>query len=91
MPRSIAALAFGFALGLTPFADCAPAPDHRQEEISSTHGDRFISGVYPHLTTYDGNQREVVEYRQFTDVTGPEGVRPTSAGANLPQWTIGTA
>ncbi len=41
------------------------------------------------LATFDGTTWKVVERRQYTDVTGPEGVRPTQAGANLPLWTIG--
>jgi hypothetical protein len=41
------------------------------------------------LATFDGTTWKVVERRQYTDVTGPEGVRPTAAGANLPLWTIG--
>ena len=41
------------------------------------------------LATFDGRKWEVIEQRQFTDVTGPEGVRPTVAGKDLPLWTMG--
>ncbi len=41
------------------------------------------------LATFDGTKWEVIEYRQFTDVTGPQGVKPTQVGANLPLWSIG--
>ncbi len=41
------------------------------------------------LATFDGKAWEVVEVRQYTDVTGPQGIRPTSDGVNLPLWTIG--
>ena len=41
------------------------------------------------LATYDGKAWQVIERRQYTEVTGPEGVAPTAAGADLPVWTIG--
>lgn len=41
------------------------------------------------LATFDGTTWNVIERRQYTDVTGPQGVRPTADGANLPLWAIG--
>jgi hypothetical protein len=41
------------------------------------------------LATFDGKVWEVIESRQYTDVTGPQGVKPTLEGANLPLWSIG--
>lgn len=41
------------------------------------------------LATYDGEKWKVIERRQYTEVTGPEGVRPTSAGLKHPVWSIG--
>ena len=41
------------------------------------------------LATYDGEKWEVIERRQYTEVTGPEGIRPTSAGLRDPVWSIG--
>ena len=41
------------------------------------------------LATYDGDKWEVIERRQYTEVTGPEGIRPTSAGLRDPVWSIG--
>lgn len=41
------------------------------------------------LATYDGKTWQVIERRQYTEVTGPEGISPTAAGDKLPLWTIG--
>ena len=41
------------------------------------------------LATYDGEKWKVIERRQYTEVTGPEGIRPTSAGLRDPVWAIG--
>ncbi len=41
------------------------------------------------LATFDGKKWEVIERRQYTDVTGPEGVAPTAGGKDLPLWAIG--
>ena len=41
------------------------------------------------LATYDGDKWEVIERRQYTEVTGPEGVHPTAKGKNDPVWAIG--
>ncbi len=41
------------------------------------------------LATFDGKTWQIVEQRQYTDITGPEGIAPTAAGRDLPLWTIG--
>ena len=41
------------------------------------------------LATFDGTTWKVIERKQYTDVTGPQGVHPTAAGKDLPLWTIG--
>lgn len=41
------------------------------------------------LATFDGKAWQIVEQRQYTDVTGPEGIMPTASGANQPVWAIG--
>lgn len=41
------------------------------------------------LATYDGKNWEIVEQRQYTDVTGPDGISPTQASINKPLWTVG--
>ncbi|MEN9362398.1 MAG: hypothetical protein RL095_3933 [Verrucomicrobiota bacterium] len=41
------------------------------------------------LATWDGKTWQVIERRQYTEVTGPEGIAPTAAGDKLPLWTIG--
>ncbi len=41
------------------------------------------------LATFDGKNWEIIEQRQYTDVTGPEGIRPTQASMGKPLWAIG--
>ena len=41
------------------------------------------------LATFDGSTWEVIERRQYTEVTGPQGVAPTAEGKNDPVWAIG--
>lgn len=41
------------------------------------------------LATYDGKDWQVIEQRQYTDVTGPDGIAPTQDSMNKPLWTIG--
>ena len=41
------------------------------------------------LATFDGNKWEVIERRQYTEVTGPQGPNPTADGKDLPLWAIG--
>ena len=41
------------------------------------------------LATFDGNNWEIIEQRQYTDVTGPDGISPTQESANRPLWSIG--
>lgn len=41
------------------------------------------------LATFDGSTWEVIERRQYTEVTGPQGVFPTEAGQDDPVWAIG--
>ena len=41
------------------------------------------------LATFDVVTWQVIEQRQYTDVTGPEGITPTASGKDLPLWTIG--
>lgn len=41
------------------------------------------------LATYDGKHWEIIEQRQYTDVTGPDGISPTDASAQKPLWSIG--
>lgn len=41
------------------------------------------------LATFDGKTWEVIERRQYTEVTGPQGVHPTFAGKDDPVWAIG--
>ena len=41
------------------------------------------------LATFDGKTWEVIERRQYTEVTGPEGVAPTANGKDDPVWAIG--
>ncbi len=41
------------------------------------------------LATFDGKEWKIIERRQYTEVTGPQGVNPTSAGKDLPLWAIG--
>jgi len=41
------------------------------------------------LATFDGTTWEIIERRQYTEVTGPEGVTPTSGGKDDPVWAIG--
>ncbi len=41
------------------------------------------------LATFDGEKWEVVERRQYTEVTGPQGPNPTAAGEENPLWAIG--
>lgn len=41
------------------------------------------------LATFDGKQWEIIEQRQYTDVTGPDGIAPTIESGKKPLWTIG--
>ena len=41
------------------------------------------------LATYDGKNWEIIEQRQYTDVTGPDGIAPTEESSQKPLWTIG--
>lgn len=41
------------------------------------------------LATFDGSAWEIIERRQYTEVTGPEGVCPTANGKEDPVWAIG--
>lgn len=41
------------------------------------------------LATFDGETWEIIERRQYTEVTGPEGVVPTAEGEDDPVWAIG--
>jgi hypothetical protein len=41
------------------------------------------------LATYDGKNWQIVEQRQYTDVTGPEGIAPTAKSNDLPLWSMG--
>lgn len=41
------------------------------------------------LATFDGKQWQIIEQRQYTDVTGPEGIAPSSSSENKPLWCIG--
>ncbi|MGB2560244.1 MAG: hypothetical protein ACPIG6_06585 [Akkermansiaceae bacterium] len=41
------------------------------------------------LATFDGENWEIIERRQYTEVTGPQGVAPTAKGKDDPVWTIG--
>ena len=41
------------------------------------------------LATFDGKNWEVIERRQYTEVTGPQGVSPSESGKDLPLWSIG--
>jgi hypothetical protein len=41
------------------------------------------------LATFDGKRWEIVEQRQYTDVTGPEGIAPTTDSLQKPLWAIG--
>ena len=41
------------------------------------------------LATFDGKTWEIIERRQYTEVTGPEGVAPSAAGKDDPVWAIG--
>ena len=50
-------IAASLALALPPCARDAGQPDAPQAEITETHGDRLISGVYPHLTAYSQSRK----------------------------------
>ena len=41
------------------------------------------------LATFDGKTWELIERRQYTEVTGPQGVMPTMEGKDDPVWAIG--
>ena len=41
------------------------------------------------LATFDGTTWEIIERRQYTEVTGPEGVFPTANDNEDPVWAIG--
>jgi hypothetical protein len=41
------------------------------------------------LATFDGETWEIIERRQYTEVTGPQGPAPTAKGQDLPVWAIG--
>ncbi|MEZ6056986.1 MAG: hypothetical protein R3C01_09810 [Planctomycetaceae bacterium] len=41
------------------------------------------------LAEWDGSEWRIVERRQFTDITGPSGIRGGSRAANEPLWAIG--
>ena len=41
------------------------------------------------LATFDGDKWEVIERRQYTEVTGPRGIHPTAGGSDDPVWAIG--
>ena len=41
------------------------------------------------LAIFDGKTWEVIERKQYTDVTGPQGVAPTEGGKGDPVWAIG--
>lgn len=41
------------------------------------------------LATFDGKAWQIIEQRQYTDVTGPDGVAPTQASMSKPIWAIG--
>jgi hypothetical protein len=41
------------------------------------------------LATYDGQNWQIIEQRQYTDVTGPEGIAPTQKSNELPLWSMG--
>jgi len=41
------------------------------------------------LATFDGENWKVIERRQYTEVTGPQGIRPNTNGQQDPVWSIG--
>ena len=41
------------------------------------------------LATFDGKQWELIEQRQYTEVTGPDGILPTQDSLAKTLWTIG--
>ncbi len=41
------------------------------------------------LATFDGKEWQIIEQRQYTDVTGPDGISPTQASSSKPVWVIG--
>jgi hypothetical protein len=41
------------------------------------------------LATFDGKDWKLIEQRQYTDVTGPDGIAPTTASVEKPVWAIG--
>ncbi len=77
---------YGKGGGLTGFGHL---DEPAQWKVSQDYAVRKSAEDRGSLATFDGTTWKVVERRQYTDVTGPEGVHPTAAGANLPLWTIG--
>ena len=61
-------------------------PDHWQ--VSKKFTDR-VSEDRGCLATFDGDKWEVIERRQYTEVTGPRGIHPTAEGSDDPVWAIG--
>lgn len=41
------------------------------------------------LATFDGKDWKLIEQRQYTDVTGPDGIAPTIASSSKPVWAVG--
>lgn len=41
------------------------------------------------LASFDGTSWSIIEQRQYTDVTGPDGISPTNTSASKPLWAIG--
>ena len=62
--------------------------DHKQWQVSKDflNKDSEDRGC---LATFDGKKWEVIERRQYTEVTGPQGPTPTADGKDLPLWAIG--
>ncbi|MEK9773939.1 MAG: hypothetical protein VW576_10300, partial [Opitutae bacterium] len=61
-------------------------PDHWQ--VSKKFTER-VSEDRGCLATFDGEKWEVIERRQYTEVTGPQGIYPTAEGSDDPIWAIG--
>ena len=65
-----------FALGCLTLLPVQAAVQTPAEEIAGTSGDRFISGVYPHLTTYGQSRKSGVFSRKDSDECGIGAVIP---------------
>ena len=61
-------------------------PDHWQ--VSKKFTDR-VSEDRGCLATFDGDKWQVIDRRQYTEVTGPRGIHPRAEGSNDPVWAIG--